>query len=121
MNEHRWRFKVGSRRFDDYRATTSDGAPSVQVLVDGEWIHWTGEPVAGEILRLAEREVDAERWQAKAEQRGREIVDFSIKLQELLDLADELDAQDEPGCECAQCQMAVSTAAKIRSILRLPG
>lgn len=53
MDEHYWKFKVGSKRYDQYRATTAMGAPCVQLLDGSTWLHWSGEPVAKEMLRLA--------------------------------------------------------------------
>lgn len=105
MNEHHWKFKVGSNRFDQYRATTATASPSVQVLHGEDWHHWTGEPVAAEILRLA----------GGLHLTQIALADFILKERELLNLADELD----PG-ECSQCQGSRSIAEHIRSILRLP-
>lgn len=54
MDEHRWRFKVGSKRYDQYRAVERPGEPAVvEVFTCGRWGFWVGQSVADEMLWLA--------------------------------------------------------------------
>ncbi len=106
MSEHYWKFKVGSKRFDHYRATTAMGAPCVQVLADDEWIHWTGEPVAGEMLRLA-----VELHEAQVT-----LADLALKERDLRALAENLEGKGQQVRPLSRAKIA----ERIRSILRLP-
>lgn len=55
MDEHRWKFKVGSGACDEYRAVRGQGHDyaRVEILSGGEWDIFVGQPVAEEMLRLA--------------------------------------------------------------------
>jgi len=55
MDEHRWKFKVGSNRYDQYRAIRGQNFPyaRVEVLSGGAWDIFVGQPVAEEMLHLA--------------------------------------------------------------------
>lgn len=112
MNEHRWRFKAGSRH-DDYRATTMNGSPVVEVLADDEWIHWTGEPIAGEILRLVGELARVEREHAWT---GARLADLLLKEQELFALTDSLEGKGQQTRPLSRAEIA----ERIRDILRLP-
>lgn len=60
--EHRWKFKVGSGAYDQYRAVIGKGFDyaRVEVLCAGEWDVFVGQPVAEEMLRLAARVAELE-------------------------------------------------------------
>lgn len=53
--QHHWKFKVGSGAYDQYRAVCGQGHDyaRVEVLSDGAWDIFVGQPVAEEMLRLA--------------------------------------------------------------------
>lgn len=55
MDEHHWKFKVGSKHYDQYWAVIGKGFDyaRVEVLCAGEWDVFVGQPVAEEMLRLA--------------------------------------------------------------------
>lgn len=98
-------------RLDDLVDPGEEGAPmgSRRELVNLTWRALEAERL------LSERTRELTVFSAQGH-----IANFLLREGELLALADELDSQDEPGCECAQCQLVGSTATKIRVILRLP-
>jgi len=93
--EHRWKFKVGSNRYDQYRAIIKDGVPCIQVLQSYTWVHWTGEPVAAEMFRLA---TENEELRAELSRFYNDAIEASHDLSVKLELAEtrvkELEARE---------------------------